>query len=90
MWADECHELLLRQRFALSVRRPRVIWLPRKKDDLGYLQVITGEATFRENSLLKVLREYGVEITRSQEEDVKEDLLAYALAKLDEPFSKWK
>ena len=31
-----------------------------------------------------------MEITRSQEDDVKEDLLAYALVKLDEPLSKWK
>jgi hypothetical protein len=30
-----------------------------------------------------------VDIPRSQEDEVKEDLLAYALAKLDEPLSKW-
>ena len=29
--------------------------------------------------LLEALRQYGVEISRSQEDEVKEDLLAYAL-----------
>jgi hypothetical protein len=90
LWAKEGHELLFRHRFAVEERRPRVIWVPRRKDDLSYLQVFAGEASFRELSLLHALREYGVEITRSQEDDVKEDLLAYALAKLDEPLSKWK
>ncbi|MFZ4439909.1 MAG: hypothetical protein ACOYOS_15895 [Syntrophales bacterium] len=89
LWADEGHELLLRHRFAKEERRPRVIWLPRRKEDLGYFRVFEGEASFRETSLLEALREYGVEITRSQEDEVKEDLLAYALAKLDEPLSKW-
>jgi len=32
LWAEESHELLLRHRFALEVRRPRVIWLPRRKE----------------------------------------------------------
>jgi hypothetical protein len=90
LWAEEGHELLLRHRFAVEERSPRVIWLPRKKEDLSYLQVFAGEASFREISLLEALREYGVEITRSQEDEVKEDLLAYALAKLDEPLARWK
>ena len=71
-------------------RRPRVIWTPIGKGDLRYFKVFEGEATLREMSLLEALREFGVEITRAQEDDVKEDLLAYALAKLDEPLSRWK
>lgn len=67
-----------------------MIWLPRQKAELTYFRVFEGEASFREITLLEALREYGVEITRSQEDEVKEDLLAYALAKLDEPLSKWK
>ena len=90
LWVEEGHELLLRHRFASEERRPRVIWLPRCKADLNYFRVFEGEASFRETYLLEALREYGVEITRAQEDDVKEDLLAYALAKLDEPLSKWK
>jgi hypothetical protein len=70
LWADEGHELLLRHRFVREGRRPRVIWLPRRKADLGYFRVFEGEASFRETSLLEALREYGVEITRSQEDDV--------------------
>lgn len=90
LWTDEGHELLLRHRFAREERRPRVIWLPRGKKDLSYFRVFEGEVNLREISLLEALREYGVEITRTQEDEVKEDLLAYALAKLDEPLSKWK
>ena len=70
LWADEGHELLLRHRFVREERRPRVIWLPRRKADLGYFRVFEGEASFRETSLLEAVREYGVEITRSQEDDV--------------------
>ena len=32
LWAGEGHELLLRHRFIHEERRPRVIWLPRRKD----------------------------------------------------------
>ena len=90
LWSEEGHELLLRHRFVREERRPRVIWLPKGKMDLSYCRAFEGEATLREISLLEALREYGVEITRTQEDEVKDDLLAYALAKLDEPLSKWK
>jgi len=90
LWAEEGHELLLRHRFVREDRRPRVIWLPRGKKDLSYFRVFEGEASLREISLLEALREYGVEITRTQEDEVREDLLAYALTKLDEPLAKWK
>jgi len=90
LWTDEGHELLLRHRFAKEERKPRVIWLPAKRRDLTYFRVFEGEAVIREASLVEALREYGVEITRAQEEYVREDLLAYALAKLDEPLSNWK
>ena len=90
LWVDEGHELLLRHRFAKEKRKPRVIWLPVKRSELTYFRIFEGEANIRETSLLEALREYGVEITRSQEDEVKEDLLAYALAKLDEPLTKWK
>ena len=90
LWAEEGHELLLRHRFVQEERRPRVIWLPKGKMDISYFRVFEGEASFREMSLLEALREYGVEITRTQEDEVKEDLLAYALAKMDEPLTKWK
>jgi len=90
LWAEESHELLLRHRFAKEERKPRVIWLPAKRSGLSYFRVFEGEAVIREISLLEAIREFGVEITRAQEEDVREDLRAYALAKLDEPLSKWK
>jgi hypothetical protein len=90
LWAHEGHELLLRHRFVREERHPRVVWTPIGKGDLRYFKVFEGEATLREMSLLEALREFGVEITRAQEDEVKEDLLAYALAKFDEPLSRWK
>ncbi|MFH1983214.1 MAG: PglZ domain-containing protein [Pseudomonadota bacterium] len=90
LWTDECHELLLRHRFVKEERRPRVIWVPICRADLSYLRAFEGEARFWEINLLEALREYGVEISRSQEDEFREDLLAYALAKIDEPLSKWK
>jgi hypothetical protein len=90
LWADDCPELLLRHRFATQERRPRVLWVPRCRADLSYLRVFEGEARFWEMNLLEALREYGVEISRSQEDEFREDLLAYALAKIDEPLSQWK
>jgi len=90
LWTEASHELLLRHRFAREERKPRVIWLPRGKKDLSYFRVFEGEASVWEITLLEALREYGVEITRSQEDEVKNDLLAYALANLTNLSSKWK
>ncbi len=64
--------------------------MPKRRGDLSYFRVFEGEASFQEISLLEALREYGVGIIRTQEDEVREDLLAYALAKLDEPLNKWK
>jgi hypothetical protein len=61
-----------------------------KRTELSYFRVFEGQAVIRETTLLEALREYGVDITLTQEDDVKDDLLAYAMAKLDEPLSKWK
>lgn len=90
LWSHEGHELLLRHRFAREERRPRVVWIPIGRGGLRYFKVFEGEAALREISLLEALREFGVEITRAQEDEVKQDLLAYALAKFDEPLSRWK
>jgi hypothetical protein len=90
LWTDESHELLRRHRFVKEERRPRVIWIPRGRSALSYLRVFEGEARFWEMNLLEALREYGVEISRNQEDEFREDLLAYALAKVDEPLSRWK
>jgi PAS domain S-box-containing protein len=59
-------------------------------DILHNLQELEQAVAEKRTEIPDALREYGVEITRSQEDEVKEDLLAYALAKLDEPLSKWK
>ena len=90
LWASEDHELTIRQRLASEARIPCVIWIPKQRGELNYMRVFEGQASFLEMTLLEALRDYGVEISRSQEDEVKSDLLAYALAKLDEPLSKWK
>ncbi|MBW8003262.1 MAG: hypothetical protein FVQ80_14805 [Planctomycetes bacterium] len=38
LWAEEEHELQLRERFFNSSRKPRVIWIPKSLDDLSYFK----------------------------------------------------
>ncbi len=90
LWAEDCPELLLRHRFATEVSKPGVVWIPVSKSDLTFFKVFEPEADVWEKTLLQSLREFGVEITRAREDEVRDDLLAYALAKLDDPLSTWK
>lgn len=39
LWADETHELALRNRFLAEAPAPRVIWLPVAPQDIGYFKV---------------------------------------------------
>lgn len=41
VWAEDTHELILRERFYTA---PRVIWLPVARDEIGYFTVVTLEA----------------------------------------------
>ncbi len=90
LWEAEGHELLLRHRFAIEDRRPVVIWLPKRREELTFFKVFEAEASVREISLLQGLREYGVEITHAREDDLLPVLQSYARELIDEPLPGWK
>ena len=80
LWADpEEHELLLRDRFFHTPRAPRVVWLPKAREEIGWFQVFALEAeAIWEKSLLQALREYGVSIPRNLESELAPLLPAHA------------
>jgi len=92
LWADpDEHELLLRDRFYHTPRAPRLVWLPRARDEITWFKVFALEAeAVWEKSLLQGLREYGVSIPRDQESELASLLPAHAREWFDEPKETWK
>jgi len=92
LWADpDEHELLLRDRFYHTPRAPRVVWLPRAREEITWFEVFALEAeAVWEKSLLQALREYGVAIPRDQESELVSLLPAHAREWFDEPRETWK
>jgi len=63
VWAEDTHELILRERFYTTPRTPRVIWLPVARDEISYFKIFTLEAAdVRQWTLPEALASYGVEI----------------------------
>jgi len=91
LWADDCNELVLRDRFAVEPRVPRVVWLPCSRSDIRWFKVFELEAdAIWEKSLIEALREYGVDIPRENERDLLPVLAAHAKEWLDKPKETWK
>lgn len=92
LWADrDEHELLLRDRFYREERRPRVVWIPKGREDITWFKVFELEAdAVWEKTILQALREYGVDIPHEQEEDLRSMLGTYAMELLDSPKSAWQ
>jgi len=92
LWADpDEHELLLRDRFYHTPRAPRVVWLPRAREEITWFEVFALEAeAVWEKSLLQGLREYGVSIPRDQESELVSLLPTHAREWFDEPRETWK
>jgi len=63
LWADDSHELLVRQRFQATPRAPRIVWLPVARDEVTYFKVFELQATdVRQMTLPEALTAYGVEL----------------------------
>jgi hypothetical protein len=64
VWADEeVHELILRERLYLDQLKPKVIWLPKRQEEITYLKVFELQAAdVREQSLVMALSIYGIDI----------------------------
>src|SRR5712692_3274288 len=91
VWAEDIHELILRERFYTAPRVPRVIWLPVARDDISYFKVFTLEAAeVRQWTLPEALAAYGVEISSEQLVDLSSLLAAHVKEWLDRPHSAWK
>ncbi len=92
LWADpDEHELVLRDRFYGVPRAPRVVWLPRAREEITWFKVFALEAeAVWEKSLLQGLREYGVSIPRDHEIELLSLLPAHAREWFDEPKETWK
>jgi hypothetical protein len=44
LWADEKHELILREELRTAPARPRVVWVPRRREDLSFLKLFELQA----------------------------------------------
>lgn len=91
LWADETHELILRERFYQASRTPRVIWLPFGREDIGYFEVFALQAEeAREEGLPQALSRYGVHIPTARWHELAPLLPAYAKTWIDYPLDYWR
>lgn len=91
LWAEETHELLLRERFQKEPPARRVIWLPVARNDVTYFKVfeLRAEEVITWN-LAEALAKYGVELAPEQLVELKPLLAAHAREWFGRPFSAWK
>ena len=91
LWADEVHELLLRERFHTTPRAPRVVWLPVAWADIGYFKVFELQAAaVKQWTPAEALVEYGVEISPQQLAELAPLLPAHMKEWIDRPRDAWK
>jgi len=90
LWAEEKHELLLREELRAAPARPRVVWVPRRRAELTFLRMfeLQAEMVWTE-PLLSALRRFGVRIPSEREADLRPLLGSYARELLDRPLSEW-
>lgn len=91
LWAEDTHELLLRERFYRAEPMPRVVWLPVAREAITYFKVFALQAAeVWELSLPEALSRYGVDLPSDQLHELKPLLLAHAREWLDYPLAHWK
>lgn len=91
LWAEETHELILRERFAQAPRAPRVVWLPVAREEIGYFAVFALQAAqVWEETLPQALSRYGVNIPHERWHELAPLLPAYAKTWLDFPLDYWR
>lgn len=90
LWAEEKHELLVREELLAAPAEPRVVWVPRRQSDLGFLKMfaLQAEMVWME-PLLSALRRFGVRIPSEREAELRPLLGSYAKEFLDRPLSDW-
>ena len=91
LWAEDTHELLLRDRLHQAPDARRVIWLPRSREEIGYLKVFELRAAdVKAWSLPEALSRYGVELTSEQLFELRPLLAAHTQEWLERPRDAWK
>jgi len=91
LWAEEVHELLLRERFHTTPRAPRVVWLPVAWAEIGYFKVFELQAAaVKQWTPAEALAEYGVEISPEQLAELASLLPAHMKEWIDRPRDAWK
>lgn len=91
LWAEETHELLLRERFQNAAPAKRVIWLPVARNEVTYFKVFELRAAEVITwTLAEALAKYGVEVPPDQIAELKPLLAAHAKEWFSHPFSAWK
>jgi hypothetical protein len=90
LWADDKHELVLREELRAAPPKPRVVWVPRRRQDLTFLKVLElqAEKVWTE-SLFSALMRFGVKIAPEREPELRPLLPSYAREFLDKPLSEW-
>lgn len=90
LWADEAHELALRESLRSAPNRPRILWLPRSPDEITFLKPVELEAdAVWVETLVESLRRFGVHIPGDRQKDY-EALPAHAREWIDRPASDWR
>ena len=91
LWAEEKHELLLRDRLHKAPPMQRVIWLPCEREEIGYLRVFELRAAdVKTWSLPEALARYGVELSSEQLAELRPLLAAHTQEWLERPRAAWK
>lgn len=91
LWAEDTHELILREKFYKTPRTSRVIWLPVSRDEITYFKVFELQAeAVKQLSLPEALSHYGIDIPSDYRVELEPILPAHAKEWLDYPKDAWK
>jgi len=90
LWAEDLHELELRSRLYHSPPAPRVIYLPKERDEITYLKVYEIQSETKQLTLHEALSQYGVAIPSELLQEIKPLLPAHVKEWLDKPQTQWK
>ena len=90
LWADDKHELILREELRTARSSPRVVWVPRRRSDLSFLKLLELQAEMVwTEPLVSALVRFGVRIPAEREAELRPLLGSYAKELLDKPLSEW-
>ncbi|OPY50191.1 MAG: PglZ domain protein [Methanosaeta sp. PtaU1.Bin060] len=91
VWAEDLHELHLRERFYKEPRMPRIIWLPKSRDQISYFKVFELKASdVKEMRLEQAISCYGLDIPSDKSDELRPQLPYLLKEGFDQPKSDLK